>query len=160
MTDSRMIAAQERMAMRSTAETRMPNEGQANAGGLRRLDDGGNPYYDPAPLSEYPRMLYRKTDTEQIQEAAEMIAELKDKPVVINRFDGLLCDMCIANSMTEAEALAELGWETSPKAAHGITDGIGKVVSAKDERIAELEAMLAAQSETPRRGRPPKSDDL
>ena len=153
MTDARQ--------MRTVAESRMTNEGQANAGGARKLDSGGSPYYDQAPLSEYPRMLYRKTEHEQVQEAAEVIAGLKDEPYVINRFEGMLCETCIAASLTEAEALAELGWETSPRAAYGMADGLGKTVSAKDERIAELEALLAVQGgdegeDKPRRGRPPR----
>ena len=161
MTDTRQ--------MRSVSESRMANEGQANAGGQRRVDDSGKPYYDQAPLSEYPRMLYRQTEVEQVQEeAAEVIPGLKDLPTVINRFGGLLCDTCIAHSLTEAEALSELGWETSPAAAYGQTEGIAKQASAKDDEIARLTAELASMksqgSEPPIEkrgpGRPPRQTDI
>lgn len=143
----------------------MAREDQQNAGGQRRQDDQGRPYYDPAPLSEYPRMLYRKTDVEQTQEHADMMTDVKDKKMVINRFDGLLCETVIAHDASEAEALSTNGWDVSPKAAHGVEDGLMKATSAKDDRIAELEAMLAAQgaTEEPVRrgpGRPPKDTTL
>lgn len=156
---------------RSVAESRMYTENQQNAGGIRKIDDNGKAYYDQAPRSDYPRMLYKATEHEQIQEWADAVDTLKDKPMVINRFDGLLCETCIVHSATEAEALAEMGWDLTPKAAHGQDEGLVKAVSAKDDRIAELEAMLAArepeyvgtESESgfgtpaPRRGRPPKT---
>jgi uncharacterized membrane protein len=141
----------------------MAFEGQQNAGGQRRTDDNGKPYYDPAPLSEYPRMMYRATEVEQTQPFADEIAELKDKPMVINRFNGLLCETTIAHSADEAEVLATNGWDVTPEAAHGVVTGMAAAATAKDDRIAELEAMLAARdaepaSEEPRRGpgRPPK----
>jgi hypothetical protein len=148
----------------------MVNEGQTNAGGTRRTDESGKPYYDPAPLSDYPRMLYKKTTVEQTQESADAIADLKDAPMVINRFAGYLCETCIATSATEAEALSELGWDISPQAAHGVTDGLAKTTSAKDDEIAALRAALAqSQAENaqldpdqpPRRGpgRPPKAPE-
>lgn len=145
---------------RNVTESRMAWEGQQNAGGVRKLDDSGKPYYDDAPRSEYPRMMYKATDVEQTQEWAEQIAELKDKPMVINRYAGWLCETCIVTSQIEAEALAGMGWDLTPAAAHGQTDGLAKAVSAKDDRIAELEAMLAAKEpEEPAKrgpGRPPK----
>lgn len=133
----------------------MADEKQNNAGGAQRLNAEGKPYHDAATLSEYPRMLYRKTEAELIQPWADAIAELKDKPMVINKYDGLLCETKIVNSQTEAEAFAEEGWETSPKAAHGIEDGIGKVVSAKDQEIARLTALLAAKDEPAQERRGP-----
>lgn len=150
--------------LRTPAEARMTMEGQQNAGGQRRTDDNGKPFYDQAPLSEYPRMMYRKTDIEQTQEHADQISDLKDKPMVINRFDGLLCEMMIAHSASEAEVLASNGWDLTPKAAHGVEDGLMKETSAKDAEIAELRAQLArsqAGEEPARRGpgRPPRIVD-
>jgi uncharacterized membrane protein len=141
----------------------MAQEGQTNAGGQRRTDDEGKPYYDAAPLSEYPRMMYKATDVEQTQPFADQIADLKDKPMVINRFSGLLCETMIAHSADEAEVLATNGWDVTPQAAHGVADGLVKATSAKDDEIAALKAELArrdaaASPEEPRRGpgRPPK----
>lgn len=157
MTDSRQ--------MRPPAETRMTSENQQNAGGQRFLDDEGRPYYQPAPLSEYPRMMYRKTDVEQTQEYADAIDGLKDKPMVINRFDGLLCETMIAHDASEAEVMATNGWDLTAKAAHGVEDGLITATSAKDDEIAELRRQLAeslAQTPEPERrgpGRPPKSVD-
>lgn len=143
----------------------MTSENQQNAGGQRFTDDEGRPYYQPAPLSEYPRMMYRKTETEQTQEYADAIDGLKDAPMVINRYDGLLCDIMVAHDASEAEVLASNGWDVSPKAAHGVEDGLGKEVSAKDAEIADLrarlEASLAQTSGEERRGpgRPRKDVD-
>ena len=134
MTDNRQ--------MRSTAEARMAQEGQQNAGGQRRMDDNGKPYYDQAPLSEYPRMMYRATETEQTQEYADAIGELKDKPMVINRYSGLLCDTIIAHDASEAEVLATNGWDLTPQAAHGQEDGIIVATTAKDDEIAMLRAQI------------------
>jgi hypothetical protein len=154
-------------ALRTPAESRMTLEGQQNAGGQRRVDDSGKPYFDAAPLSEYPRMMYRKTDQEQIQEYADAVAGMKDNPMVINAYGAkkLLCETRVADSLDEAEELNADGWETSPEAAHGLASGIAAARSAKDDRIAELEAMLAAQQASntgeARRGpgRPPKVVD-
>ncbi len=157
MTDARQ--------MRPPVETRMTTENQQNAGGQRRLDDEGRPYYDQAPLSEYPRMMYRKTDVEQTQEYADAIDGLKDPPMVINRYAGLLCETKIAHDASEAEALSTDGWDLTPAAAHGQEDGLAKQTSAKDDEIAALKAQLAAslaQTPEPERrgpGRPPKQPD-
>lgn len=155
--------------LRPTSQAIMEHEGQANAGGPARVVDAesGSMRWGAAPITEYPRMLYKRTDREVTQEWADTIGELKDKPMVINRFDGYLCDTCIANSVTEAEALAELGWDISPAAAHGVVTGLAAATSAKDDEIASLRAQLAAslaqadEAETPRRGpgRPPKQQD-
>jgi hypothetical protein len=142
----------------------MSREGQQNAGGVRHVErETGFVHYDPAPLSEYPRMMYRATDVEQTQPFADQIAELKDKPMVINRYNGHLCETTIAHSADEAEVLASNRWDITPEAAHGVVSGLAAVTTAKDDRIAELEAMLAARDidndgEAPRRGpgRPPK----
>jgi len=131
--------------MRSPSESRMTQEGQQNAGGQRRTDENGKPYYDQAPLSDYPRMMYRKTDVEQTQEYADAISGLKDPPMVINRFGGLLCETMIAHSLDEAEVLATNGWDITPQAAHGVTDGLAVATTAKDDEIAALRAELAAR---------------
>lgn len=154
MTDTRTL--------RAPSDAIMAREDQQNAGGVRHVQrDTGFAYYDQAPLAEYPRMMYRKTDQEQVQDSAATIEGLKDGPTVINRFEGLLCETTIAHDADEAEVLSTNGWDISPKAAHGVEDGLIKATSAKDAEIAELKALLAAQSateETPRRGpgRPPK----
>lgn len=167
MIDERQRAAQERMSLRGPDESRMAQEGQQNAGGMQRRYENGEVYYDPAPLTEYPRMLYRKTDKEQTQEWADAIADLKDPPMVINRFDGLLCDTMIVNSKDEAERATAEGWDISPRAAHGLSDGLAKEVTSKDDEIARLRAELAARDEMagvePLRrgpGRPPKNPEL
>jgi hypothetical protein len=137
--------------MRSVGESRMAQEGQANAGGVMKRYDNGEVYYDSAPLTEYPRMLYRKTDVEQTQEWADAVDTLKDPPMVINNYgtpkEPLLCDTCIAQNADEAETLSADGWEISAQAAHGLSSGIAAVATAKDARIAELEAQLAAQAD-------------
>lgn len=148
--------------IRTPAESRMTMEGQQNAGGIRRMDGNNKPYFDQAPLSEYPRMMYRKTEAEQTQEYADAIDGLKDKPMVINRYAGLLCETMIAHDASEAEVLASNGWDINPQAAHGVEDGLGKEVSAKDAEIAELRAQLAAsqaQEEKRGPGRPRKDID-
>lgn len=154
MTDNRQL--------RSPAEARMTAEGQQNAGGIRRVDENGKAYYDQAPLSEYPRMMYKATTTEKIQEYADVVAGMKDEPMVINRFDGLLCDTLIAHDAGEAETLATNGWDLTPKAAHGVEDGLAKEVSGKDAEIAELRRQLEAslaQEEKRGPGRPRKDVD-
>jgi hypothetical protein len=128
--------------LRSPAEARMTQEGQQNAGGQRRTDDNGRPYYDQAPLSEYPRMMYRATEIEQTQDYADAINGLKDEPMVINRFAGLLCETMIAHDATEAEMLSSDGWDISPQAAHGVVAGLAVVTSAKDDEIAALRAQI------------------
>jgi len=151
--------------LRAPSDAIMAREDQQNAGGVRHVQrDTGFAYYDQAPLSEYPRMMYRKTEVEQVQDSAATIEGLKDEPTVINRYEGLLCETTIAHDADEAEVLSTNGWDVSPKAAHGVEDGLIKATSAKDAEIAELRALLAAQSgapaseEAPRRGpgRPPK----
>ena len=167
MNDPRQAAAAARMQMRSPAEARMYFDNQQNAGGIERLDENGKPYYDPEPHSEYPRMLYRKTDTEQHQEWADSMHEKStEEKMVINRFDGLLCETQIANSADDAERMAADGWDISPKAAYGVAEGIVTATTAKDDhiaeqadRIAQLEAQLAAQAEKRGPGRPPKTSD-
>ena len=158
--DTRMEDARRRMELRPPI--RLTYEGQLND--------------DPNPRSEYPRMMYRKTDEEQI----EMLAgsegfsdiEVRDKERVINRFDGLLCDTMIAQDIDHAEELSASGWDVSPKAAYGLTGGLVPATTAKDNEIAELRRQLAefrvedAEKEqaieqpSKRRGRPPKSEAL
>lgn len=151
MTDARQL--------RTPADSVMAMEGQQNAGGMRRVVQGtGFAYYDAAPLSDYPRMMYRKTDREQLQEHADAVG-LKDAAMVINRFDGLLCETVIAESLTDAETLSADGWETSPQAAYGLATGIASATSAKDEEIAALRAQLAAATEKRGPGRPPKPQE-
>lgn len=134
MTDTRQI--------RSPAEARMTQEGQQNAGGQRRTDDNGKPYYDQAPLSEYPRMMYRATEVEQTQDYADAINGLKDEPMVINRFGGLLCETMIAHDASEAEVLSTNGWDISAQAAHGVVSGLAVATTAKDDEIAALRAQI------------------
>lgn len=152
MTDNRQL--------RTPAEARMTTENQQNAGGQRFVDDNGKAYFQPAPLSEYPRMMFRKTDVEQTQEYADA-AGLKDAPMVINRYgsEKLLCETIVANSLTDAETLSADGWETSPQAAYGLASGIASATSAKDDEIAQLRAQLAAVSEKRGPGRPPKPQE-
>ena len=134
MTDSRQL--------RSPAEARMTQEGQQNAGGQRRTDENGRPYYDQAPLSEYPRMMYRKTEVEQTQDYADAINGLKDEPMVVNRFAGLLCETMIAHDASEAELLASNGWDLTPQAAYGQQVGLVAATTAKDDEIARLRAEI------------------
>jgi hypothetical protein len=134
VTDTRQI--------RSPAEARMTQEGQQNAGGQRRTHDNGKPYYDQAPLSEYPRMMYRATEVEQTQDYADAINGLKDEPMVINRFGGLLCETMIAHDACEAEVLSTNGWDISAQAAHGVVSGLAVVTTAKDDEIAALRAQI------------------
>jgi len=135
--------------LRSPSEARMTQEGQQNAGGQRRTDDNGKPYYDQAPLSEYPRMMYRATDVEQTQEYADAINGLRDPPMVINRYAGLLCDTTIAHTLDEAEVLATDGWDLTPQAAHGVSNGLIAATTAKDDEIAMLRAELARRDAAP-----------
>jgi hypothetical protein len=142
----------------------MAMEGQQNAGGQRRLyPDSQDAYYDSAPLADYPRMLYRKTDVEQTQESADALSTSNEPPMVINRFDAggkkVLCETIVANNLDDAETLSRDGWEVSPAAAYGMTGGLAAATSAKDDEIAALKAQLAARDDQPERrgpGRPPK----
>ncbi len=92
----------------------------------------------------YPRMLYRKTDNEEVQVISTHADGRPRETLIVNKFDGLLCETRIAESADEAEALALEGWDTTPQAAHGLAVGMVAATTAKDERIAELEAQLAA----------------
>lgn len=143
MSDTARDEAIRRMDLRGPSETRMANEGQNNAGGAMRYDLNDQPYWDAAPMSEYPRMLYRKTNEAQYQEWADSLHQSSEERMVINKFDGMLCDITIAKDADEAERLAADGWDISPRAAHGLTDGLGAAVSAKDAEIAELRRQLA-----------------
>ncbi len=96
--------------------------------------------------AEYPRMLYRATAEEKRQEQTDKLARCGETYLIVNSFNGLLCDTVVAESPDDAETLAADGWETSPEAAYGMKPGLGAATSAKDERIAELEAMLAAKT--------------
>lgn len=151
-----------RMDLRGPSETRMVYEGQNNAGGAMRNDMNGQPYWDTAPLSEYPRMLYRKTTEPKYQEWADALHPGSEERMVINKFDGLLCDTMIVNDADEAELYATDGWEISPRAAHGLADGLGAAVSAKDAEIAELKRQLAEQRGEPAKrgpGRPRNTEN-
>lgn|GEM_PF-2539056 len=150
---------------RGPSETVMTREDQQNAGGMRRvMPDTKFVYYDAAPLTEYPRMMYKKTDKEITQAHADALSELKDAPMVINRYSGLLCDTMIAHDAAEAEALSANGWDISPQAAYGEEPGMVEATSAKDAEIAELRRQLAERAPPApepeiRRGpgRPPKT---
>ena len=118
---------------------------------------------------EYPRMMYRKTDIEDRVQQTEKNSSVskQDTWLVQNLYDGYLCDTRVAADADEAEALTAEGWDISPKAAHGVVGGLAAVTTAKDERIAELEARLAALDAAPADpvmpelkrgpGRPPRS---
>lgn len=104
---------------------------------------------NPDQRAEYPRMMYRKTEVEHKQVQTDALAKCGETWLVINDYDGLLCDTLTANDAGEAEAMSAEGWDVSPRAAHGLSDGMVAVTTAKDARIAELEAMLAAQETAP-----------
>ena len=113
--------------------------------------------------AEYPRMLYRKTDEPEEQVISTHADGRPRETLTINSFNGLLCETTIANDADEAEQLASEGWDTTPQAAHGMATGMIAATTAKDERIAELEAQLAAMQAEPAKrgpGRPPKQDAL
>lgn len=128
---------------RGPSETRMANENQNNAGGTKRFDMNGQPFWDAAPQSEYPRMMYRKTSEAKHQEWADSLHAGSEERFVTNSFDGLLCDTIIAKDADVAEALATDGWDITPRAAHGLSSGLGDAVSSKDAEIAELRRQLA-----------------
>jgi hypothetical protein len=142
----------------------MTFEGQANAGGMRRVSDEGKVTYDPAPMTEYPRMMYRKTEVEERVQQTDDAAKCGETFITVNNYgspkEPLLCDTRIAHTATEAEELTGEGWDITPRAAHGLSDGLAKVTTAKDDEIARLRAELEAAKSEPKRGpgRPPKSD--
>lgn len=137
--------AQTQGAIRGVSESRMVDPAQQNAGGARRnYPESQEVYYDPAPLTEYPRMMYKATTEKKTQEFADAVADMKDKPFVINDFGGLLCDTKIANDASEAEQLIADGWDISPQAAHGQKSAVATAATAKDDEIARLQAELAA----------------
>jgi hypothetical protein len=121
------------------------------------LQDGNN-NTSPDVGAAYPRMMYKATTEEDRFMQTDAHAKCGETYLVQNLFHGLLCDTIIAEDADEAEALVSQGWDSSPQAAHGIASGLATVTSAKDARIAELEAMLAERTteEAPRRGSPPK----
>lgn len=161
--DDAQRRAQERMTIRSVDESRMSMEGQTNAGGMVKTYDNGTPYYDPAPLTEYPRMLYRATFEEERVQQTDEHAKCGETWLVVNNYgtqkEPLLCETRIVQDATEAEEASMDGWEISARAAHGLADGLAKQASAKDDRIAELEAQLAAAQSKRGPGRPPKSPE-
>lgn len=110
---------------------------------------------DPNVGAEYPRMMYRKTTEELRVTQTDANAKCGATWLVENKFDNLLCDTQVVNDRDEMEELAADGWDISPKAAHGIADGAQVAVSAKDARIAELEAILAERDAKRGPGRPP-----
>lgn len=108
--------------------------------------------------SEYPKMLYRKTDREDKQIQTDAASKCGETWLVINRFEGLLCETMIVHGPDEAEIASEEGWEDTPRAAHGLSSGLAARTSAKDDEIARLKAELEAAKSEPKRGpgRPPK----
>jgi hypothetical protein len=151
MSDYRQGLASRRMELRTPEEVQLRNEGQIND--------------HPDQRAEYPRMLYRKTDVKQYQPWADELHTGSEERMVINSFDGLLCDTVIVDDADSAETLAAEGWDVTPRAAYGLMDGLAKAATAKDERIAELERQLAesiklADAEPVKRGpgRPPRTD--
>lgn len=151
MSDNRQALASRRMDMRLPEEVNLNFEGQIND--------------HPDQRAEYPRMLYKKTDKPKYQEWADVLHPGSEEKMVINNFNGLMCDTAIVEDADEAEAMASDGWDVSPSAAHGLSDGLAKATSAKDDRIAELERQLAERATAPAEptlekrgpGRPPLS---
>jgi len=116
--------------------------------------------------AEYPRMLYRKTDEEDVHVVSTDRNGLPRETMVRNSFGGLLCEVMVADSADEAEALAASGWDVSPQAAHGVEEGLIAATTAKDDEIVALRAQIAAMEaamtpEQPKRGpgRPPRVPD-
>lgn len=97
----------------------------------------------PDQRAEYPRMMYRKTDNEALEIQTAASSKGGETSIVTNAYNGLLCDTRTVYDADEAEELSADGWEISPRAAHGLTDGIAKAATAKDQRIAELERQIA-----------------
>lgn len=153
--------AARRVTMRLPDEVNLSMEGQTNDGGPAVMTDG-KMIRHPASLTEYPRMMYRRTDVPERVQQTDAAARCGATYLTVNDYgnDGeqMLCDTRVAHTATEAEALTAEGWEISPSAAYGLAEGLTKETSAKDDRIAELEAMLAERDveDRPRRGRPPK----
>lgn len=143
MIDERQARATARMALRLPEDIKL-EEGWSND--------------DPNMLGDFPRMLYRKTAEEQRDIQTDEHAKCGKTWLVTNKYDGFLCDTRVVEDIDEMEQAIGEGWEISPKAAHGISDGAKVAVSAKDARIADLEEQLAAaQKRGP--GRPPKQVD-
>lgn len=94
--------------------------------------------------SDYPRMMYRATETPDETVTGYDKFGKPAEIVTVNSFGGLLCDTIIVENADEAEVLMAEGWDVSPSAAHGVQSPQAKAASAKDERIAELEAQIAA----------------
>lgn len=121
----------------------MDRDREFTAAEIQHMRMAGIPADRPGLGGEYPRMMYRKTDKEHRVIQTDGSAKCGETWLVQNRFDGLLCDTQVANTVDEAEAMALEGWEISPKAAHGEADGMIASVSAKDAEIAALKAQLA-----------------
>lgn len=111
------------------------------------LEEGMQNTHPEMMGAEYPRMLYRKTDEEQREYQTDIHAKCGETYLVVNDYgtSKLRCETIVADSQDDAETLAADGWETSPEAAYGLKPGLAVAVSAKDARIAELEAMVAGQ---------------
>lgn len=121
------------------------------------LNGTNNPDYET--IHEFPRMLYRKAEDEERQVQTHKDDGSPKTWIVTNSYDGRLCDTRVVHSLDEAETASADGWELSPAAAYGEVTGIAAAASAKDERIAELEAALAVAQIAPERrgpGRPPR----
>jgi len=150
MSDIRQELASRRINLRTPDEVSLRYEGQIND--------------HPDQRAEYPRMLYKATEHKQYQPWADELHTGSEERMVINDFGGLLCDTIVVDDADSAETLASEGWDVTPRAAHGLVDGLAKAATAKDERIAELERQLAesaAQAGEPAKrgpGRPPKQD--
>jgi hypothetical protein len=94
-------------------------------------------------LSEFPRMLFRKTDEKQEAVVSTDKYGVPREVTVLNDFCGYLCETAIADDADHAEQLASEGWDVSPQAAYGVTTGIVAKTTAKDDEIAELKRQLA-----------------
>lgn len=136
----------------------MATEREYTPAEVAHMRKAGIPADRPGLGSEYPKMLYRATEDEDrlIQTTEEQ--KCGKTWLVQNKYDGLLCDTLVVNDIDEAEIAVADGWEDTPKAAHGMADGIAKQASAKDAEIEMLKAELAAANAKRGPGRPPKHE--
>lgn len=174
MADHRQQQAAARMALKGPDEVSMADDKQPNAGGIEMRRADGTIYYDAAIRSEYPRMMYRKTDVEEKVQQTDSAAKCGETFLITNNYgtakSPLLCETAIANDLDEAETMTADGWDTSAAAAHGQAEGLAKAASAKDDEIAALKAQLAEMAPKERKPRAvrasaepemePASDDM
>jgi len=88
---------------------------------------GGMQWFTDA--TEYPRMMYKAGGDELHHD--------------------LPCTTAVAATADEAEAMSAEGWDISPRAAHGLSDGMAAATTAKDDEIAMLRAQVEALTAPP-----------